>query len=109
MATREPWYGLVVASPRDPRPDWLDDDVGGAVVHFICMATDAKAYRVTAAQYMREEGWRLDEVDDVEPVQTFLATADPAPEIMDAIGEVRRTGRPVAADKWFLFPAEDEQ
>jgi hypothetical protein len=109
MATSEPWIGQIEAIPREPRPEGVGPDVGGAFVHFVCMTTDRQAFRTMAAQYMRDEGWRLVDVEHVEPVRDRMARGPSAPEVMEAMDEVRRTGQPCAAEVWHLFPAEDEE
>lgn len=108
-ATPELWIGLVEAVPGDPRPDDIDEDIGGAFTTFVCMAPDQRGFRATAAHYFHSEGWRLVGVEDVEPLSHRLATARPAQDLMETIERVRRTGQPDTADEWDVYPVEDDE
>jgi hypothetical protein len=108
MSDLEPWIGLAEITPGDPRPPEIDEAAGGAFTHFVCMSTDARAFRVAAAQYFRSEGWRLVDLQDSGTVAQRVAAGLPSGDVMDAIDRVRRTGQPDTADEWDLYPIEDD-
>lgn len=105
----EPWIGLVEAVPWEPRPPDVDNDIGGAFTHFVCLAFDTRGFRAVAAHYFRSEGWRLVAIEDVEPVSRRLASGQPPRAVMEAIDRVRRNGKPGTVEEWDVYPADDEE
>ncbi|MGQ0679413.1 MAG: hypothetical protein ACT4OM_07140 [Actinomycetota bacterium] len=107
----EPWIGLVHVVPDKPDNVLWTEDFGssttGAYVHILAFASDKPSYQACIVEDLAANGWRADEIDEVQEFSSWSSGREVAPELFECAEELLISGEPQFGT-WHLYFDDDD-